>query len=154
MRTGGGAPRSEVSRHIKPKHPQEKELPMTTLANAPAAQTGTSLPRNNQGAGRGTVHEDSADSGSSTRGSSYGVRCLPVLAAVGVLGLSPLIGWCGAQSVPSSAAPTAGVVTGTLAASAADPSIRPFQFHATDEALADLRKRVAATQWPEKETVG
>jgi pimeloyl-ACP methyl ester carboxylesterase len=74
-----------------------------------------------------------------------------VLAAV-VLGLSPLVGWCGAQT--PNAVPTAGAVTGTLAVSAADPSIRPFQFHATDEALADLRRRVAATQWPEKETVG
>ena len=34
-----------------------------------------------------------------------------------------------------------------------DPSIRPFQFHASDEALADLRRRVAATKWPNRETV-
>ena len=40
------------------------------------------------------------------------------------------------------------------AASAADDtSIRPFQFHASDEALADLRRRVAATKWPSRETV-
>jgi len=32
--------------------------------------------------------------------------------------------------------------------------IRPFQVHISDEALADLRRRVAATNWPEKETVG
>jgi pimeloyl-ACP methyl ester carboxylesterase len=38
-------------------------------------------------------------------------------------------------------------------ASAADVSIRPFQFHASEAALADLRRRVEATQWPEKETV-
>jgi pimeloyl-ACP methyl ester carboxylesterase len=31
--------------------------------------------------------------------------------------------------------------------------IRPFQVEIPDEALADLRRRVAATQWPEKETV-
>jgi pimeloyl-ACP methyl ester carboxylesterase len=36
---------------------------------------------------------------------------------------------------------------------AADPSIRPFRFHASDEALADLRRRIQATQWPDKETV-
>jgi pimeloyl-ACP methyl ester carboxylesterase len=52
------------------------------------------------------------------------------------------------QSVTRSAAATAG-----LSQSAADPSIRPFQFRATDEALAELRRRIAATQWPEKETV-
>ena len=39
------------------------------------------------------------------------------------------------------------------APTADDKSIRPFQFHAPDEALDDLRRRIAATQWPEKETV-
>lgn len=33
-------------------------------------------------------------------------------------------------------------------------SIRPFRFCASDEALADLRRRIAATRWPDKETVG
>ncbi|MGZ3667120.1 MAG: epoxide hydrolase family protein [Ktedonobacterales bacterium] len=33
------------------------------------------------------------------------------------------------------------------------PDIRPFSFTASDEALADLRRRVNATQWPERETV-
>src|ERR671933_2862576 len=32
-------------------------------------------------------------------------------------------------------------------------AIRPFQFHASDEALADLRRRIKATKWPERETV-
>jgi len=36
---------------------------------------------------------------------------------------------------------------------AGDTSIRPFSFHATDEELADLRRRIAATRWPERETV-
>jgi pimeloyl-ACP methyl ester carboxylesterase len=36
---------------------------------------------------------------------------------------------------------------------AEDASIRPFQFLASDEALADLRRRIAATKWPEPETV-
>src|SRR5215218_9924710 len=31
--------------------------------------------------------------------------------------------------------------------------IRPFRVHFTDEALADLRRRINATQWPERETV-
>src|SRR5262245_60492146 len=31
--------------------------------------------------------------------------------------------------------------------------IRPFQVHVSDSALADLRRRVRATRWPEKETV-
>ena len=36
--------------------------------------------------------------------------------------------------------------------SAAD-AIRPFHIHFPDAALVDLRRRIAATQWPDKETV-
>jgi pimeloyl-ACP methyl ester carboxylesterase len=32
-------------------------------------------------------------------------------------------------------------------------AIRPFRFHASNEALTDLRRRIEATRWPEKETV-
>jgi pimeloyl-ACP methyl ester carboxylesterase len=35
----------------------------------------------------------------------------------------------------------------------ADVGIRPFHIDVPDEALADLRRRIAATNWPEKETV-
>src|SRR5712671_1040336 len=35
----------------------------------------------------------------------------------------------------------------------ATDAIRPFQFHASDEDLADLRQRIKATRWPEKEAV-
>ena len=35
----------------------------------------------------------------------------------------------------------------------ATPAIRPFSFTVSDEALADLRRRVAATIWPDKEIV-
>ncbi len=34
-----------------------------------------------------------------------------------------------------------------------DIEIRPFRIDIPDEALAELRRRIAATQWPEKETV-
>ena len=37
--------------------------------------------------------------------------------------------------------------------SSAPPDIRPFKFHVTDADLADLRRRVTATKWPEKEWV-
>ncbi|MGR7027180.1 epoxide hydrolase family protein [Geodermatophilus sp. URMC 62] len=33
-------------------------------------------------------------------------------------------------------------------------AIRPFRFQASEEALADLRRRLEATVWPERETVG
>jgi hypothetical protein len=34
-----------------------------------------------------------------------------------------------------------------------DPPIRPFSFHASDEDLADLKQRINATRWPDRETV-
>ena len=45
-----------------------------------------------------------------------------------------------------------GLAAASPAAPAAD--IRPFSFHASSEALADLRARIRATNWPERETVG
>ncbi len=46
-------------------------------------------------------------------------------------------------------------VSSTSARSGAsqNESIRPFRVHVPDAQLADLRKRIAATQWPDKETV-
>ena len=35
----------------------------------------------------------------------------------------------------------------------AEEAIRAFTFHATDEQLADLKRRIAATRWPERELV-
>jgi hypothetical protein len=34
-----------------------------------------------------------------------------------------------------------------------DTPIRPFKFQASDEDLVDLKRRIAATKWPERETV-
>jgi pimeloyl-ACP methyl ester carboxylesterase len=38
------------------------------------------------------------------------------------------------------------------APSSAD-SVRPYRIHIPDEAIADMKRRIAATRWPEKETV-
>src|SRR5688572_5637408 len=38
-------------------------------------------------------------------------------------------------------------------ATASDTAIRPFRFRAEDSELAELRRRIVATRWPEKETV-
>ena len=46
------------------------------------------------------------------------------------------------------------VAGAAIAGTEGEDSIRPFQFRATDEALGDLRRRIAATRWPERETVG
>ena len=49
-------------------------------------------------------------------------------------------------------ADAASLVPSQLAAAAAPDAIRPFRFTASKEALEDLRRRIGATQWPEKET--
>ena len=36
---------------------------------------------------------------------------------------------------------------------AADTKVRPFSFRASEDDLADLKRRIAATRWPERETV-
>ena len=41
----------------------------------------------------------------------------------------------------------------TTRTASADTSIRPFTYHASDEALADLRRRIDATKWPSQELV-
>ena len=45
------------------------------------------------------------------------------------------------------------LVTPASGAATADTSIRPFRVNVSKEALADLRRRILATRWPEKETV-
>ncbi|MFL6783420.1 MAG: epoxide hydrolase [Sphingomicrobium sp.] len=57
----------------------------------------------------------------------------------------PAIG--GAQTATASRAGSAGP------RAAESQAIRPFRFHASGEELADLRRRIQATRWPEKETV-
>ena len=53
----------------------------------------------------------------------------------------------------------AGISSATLVGAAVtaqasgDASIRPFHYRATNEDLADLKRRIAATRWPERETV-
>jgi pimeloyl-ACP methyl ester carboxylesterase len=56
----------------------------------------------------------------------------------------------------SSAAGIVGLLSAQAAGASAEAAeqnaIRPFRFNAADEALVELRRRVAATQWPERET--
>ena len=92
-------------------------------------------------------------------------------AAVGTIAaLLPVSGAQGATTPPESgaetlapapAASTSGAAVVDVSAigaaasleTAGDPSIRPFRYHASDEELADLKRRIKATRWPERETV-
>src|SRR5258706_3713543 len=61
-----------------------------------------------------------------------------------------------AAQTPYLRTPTQEVVmtqTAATAASADKDAIRPFHVHFPDEELADLRRRIKATRWPEKELV-
>ena len=53
---------------------------------------------------------------------------------------------------PTTDAPVIGAAL-IAAQGATDMSIRPFRFQASDEALADLKRRILSTRWPEKEAV-
>lgn len=54
----------------------------------------------------------------------------------------------------TAAAGALSMLPGTLPAAAGDDtSIRPFRANVSDEAVADLRRRLQATRWPDKETV-
>ena len=58
-----------------------------------------------------------------------------------------------APSWAKSASPAAASGSNPRSAAGKDKAIRPFHFKASDEALADMRRRIAATRWPDKERV-
>ena len=51
------------------------------------------------------------------------------------------------------AGPIQAQATSAASQGAGDPSIRPFKVEVPQAALDDLRRRIAATRWPDKETV-
>jgi pimeloyl-ACP methyl ester carboxylesterase len=53
----------------------------------------------------------------------------------------------------SAVAGVAGLFPSQLAAVSAGDAVRPFRVDVPEEQLADLRRRIAATRWPDKETV-
>jgi pimeloyl-ACP methyl ester carboxylesterase len=78
-------------------------------------------------------------------------RTLSMFAAALVLGAGLFAAPAAAQTIYQESP-----VTSTMTQQgrpAASDSIRPFKVHFPDEALADLKRRIAATRWPEKETV-
>src|SRR5262245_60527895 len=61
------------------------------------------------------------------------------------------LGLTGSQSAAQSKGHTANKAA-TSTPVAAD-AIRPYRVHVSKEAIADLRRRIATTRWPDKETV-
>ena len=71
---------------------------------------------------------------------------LATVAAAGAFSLVLLAAPCDAQTATEKETTVAPRETTTTA-------IRPFHVHVPDEALVDLRRRINATKWPERETV-
>jgi pimeloyl-ACP methyl ester carboxylesterase len=53
----------------------------------------------------------------------------------------------------SAVAGVAGLFPSQLAAASVGDAVRPFRVDVSEEQLADLRRRIAATRWPDQETV-
>ena len=79
------------------------------------------------------------------RAGASGVRLLALGLAIGLSIPVPAHAQSTTLDAPP-AAPARGAASG-------DEAIRPFRVHVPDSALADLRRRIAATQWPDRETV-
>ncbi len=102
-------------------------------------------------------------------GSIMRIHLLVTSALAGVLAVALPATPAHAATAPPSAAETAGPRAAAGAASAfaeaaldaaattprasSETPIRPFKFRASDQDLADLKRRIAATRWPEPETV-
>jgi pimeloyl-ACP methyl ester carboxylesterase len=59
----------------------------------------------------------------------------------------------GAATLGIAVASTMSLLPPSLAAAVAADAIRPFNIQIKEEQLADLRRRIAATRWPDRETV-
>ena len=59
----------------------------------------------------------------------------------------------GAVAMSAVAAGVSGLLPSLPAAAAVDSAIRPFRVNVPEHDLVDLRRRLAATKWPDKETV-
>jgi len=59
----------------------------------------------------------------------------------------------GTAAMGIAAAGAASLISPHAASAATRDQISPFRIHFSDEALGDLRRRVSATRWPERETV-
>ena len=66
-------------------------------------------------------------------------HCLASSVSMGALGLALIAG--------------SGAAWAANSASTHPESIRPYRVHVDEAQLTDLKKRIAATRWPDKETV-
>jgi len=82
-------------------------------------------------------------------------RFLAASAAAGAFGLVRLAAPSYAQTVPAvdAEASVISLLPAKLRAAAEDNAVRPFRIKVPEAALVDLRRRIAATRWPDRESV-
>jgi hypothetical protein len=87
--------------------------------------------------------------------SSPALSALASLIAPGAFGIVLLAIVSHAQTAPvaNTQAAVSNPLSGELAEATQDESIRTFHINIPEEQLADLRRRVVATKWPERELV-
>jgi len=102
------------------------------------------------------MSKDSTQSAPETRG-VRAAGAAGVVLGVFVLLVAPCRAQVAAGSPASThtfrARPRMTTTTTTAPSTEADTAIRPFTVHVSDKELADLRRRLAGTRWPDKETV-
>jgi pimeloyl-ACP methyl ester carboxylesterase len=81
------------------------------------------------------------------------IPLMPAQAATVPPGSGSTVSEPGPAPVSPAAPAAATAIIGAAAETSGDTSIRPFKYHATDEELADLKRRIKATKWPDRETV-
>jgi hypothetical protein len=75
------------------------------------------------------------------------MHAISILVAAGAFSLVLLAAPSYAQTVPATGAQASGT------AAAEDNAVRPFRINVPEEAVADMRRRVKATRWPDRETI-
>jgi pimeloyl-ACP methyl ester carboxylesterase len=81
-------------------------------------------------------------------------RSICMAAALGAVAMAPPIE-AQTMTTPQAVTTDATVTSSAVRAPAtsADTSIRPFRIHVPEAAIADMKRRINATRWPDKETV-
>lgn len=98
------------------------------------------------------LHHGKQPFGGRSHGAGGGDGILPALLALGIVTCVSTATPASAQGTTARQSESAPAATSASVAST-EEAIRPFRFRASDEALADLRRRIAATRWPTRETV-
>ncbi|VVE69480.1 multidrug MFS transporter [Pandoraea anapnoica] len=85
-------------------------------------------------------------------GPARSMHMLAVTAALASIGLF-MPAWVNAAQPAQVAQVAQATPAASASTQAVDTSIRPFQFHASEQSLKDLRQRIVATKWPSRELV-